>query len=235
MLSLLYTYKFATVLLCVSSKAIKAKCRKVYTYMKCFARNRWGNGIRRKVFSNNKILKWRKSHVKCWIIFSKKIFGPVQNAVCIVTSNFKVQKPVVSQNFISDAFSLFSSHQKPWWIFQRGNLNFCLTLLFHSFNKSKHKILQAIKALMKLLQCHHAFSQTTQRYSLTKQTWNMHEKHHKPSKQHCCTEVTRTPHNCSTIFHSTLQTTCNDSDWYWVTRSSPCQKKPEFFLSLFLK
>lgn len=37
-----------------------------------------------------KYLKEKKSHVECLIGFSEKIFGPVQNVVCIVINKVKV-------------------------------------------------------------------------------------------------------------------------------------------------
>lgn len=68
------------------------------------------------------------------------------------------------------------------------------------------KLLQAIKALMKPLQHHHAFFTDVHRdCSLTKKDENMEEKYQKPSKQHGFTEVTRTPRHCRNIFCSTLQ------------------------------
>lgn len=85
------------------------------------------------------ITKYLKEEKVTWNVklFFPKIFGPVQNVVCIVTNNFKVQKPVVSPNFISDAFSLFLVHTKSHYEFSKGwNLKFCLSVIFHSLNKS---------------------------------------------------------------------------------------------------
>lgn len=56
--------------------------------------------------------------MECLILFSEKIFGPVQNVVCIVIN--KVQKFVVSQNFVSDAFSLYLVHTKRRYEFSEG-------------------------------------------------------------------------------------------------------------------
>lgn len=58
--------------------------------------------------------------MECLIVFSEKIFGPVQNVVCIVINKVKVQKFVVSQNFVSDAFSLYLVHTKRRYEFSEG-------------------------------------------------------------------------------------------------------------------